>query len=212
MKGILVTGGDQPEFAKISGVFDTDCYIVAADSGLDYCLKHNITPDYIIGDMDSLTSVNILDRFSCDIIEQHSSEKDYTDTELGLLHLDKVDCSSKILIGGGGGRLDHILAIRSLYERPDPPVLWITGQEEIHYIDREIQSTGKVGETVSFFPVGDENCTMVSRGLKWPLDHLYWNRGDFGISNTITESSFSVRMRSGHLIMIREIQPRDLIQ
>jgi len=210
MQGILVTGGDQPEFVKISSYFDANSYIVAADSGLDYCLANSIEPDYIIGDMDSLASKELLLNFNSNIIEQHSSEKDFTDTELGLIHLEKKNCSKKIIIGGGGGRLDHILAITALFERPDPPDLWITENEEIHFIDEKINGSGRAGETISLFPVGVQTCTMNSKGLKWPLDQLIWRRGDYGISNTITGNSFSVTMRSGQLILIREIQKKTL--
>ncbi|TFG65203.1 MAG: hypothetical protein E4H36_00645 [Spirochaetales bacterium] len=46
---------------------------------------------------------------------------------------------------------------------------------------------------------------MESKGLRWPLDGLRWNRGDIGVSNEMTGNDFSVTMKTGRLIMVTEI-------
>ncbi|MDA3956155.1 thiamine diphosphokinase [Oceanispirochaeta sp.] len=206
MQGILITGGQRPEYSRISHLLTESCYIVAADSGLDFCLTNDIRPDFILGDMDSLSSRDLLNQFNTDMIEEHSEEKDFTDTELGVMHLQSRGCSPVIVIGGGGGRLDHLLAITVLFDRPNPPDLWITHREEVQYIEDGLKSSGKVNEVISFFPAGTQCCSMHSTGLKWPLDMLHWKKGDAGISNRLVETEFSIVMKSGHLIMIREIQ------
>lgn len=207
MRGILITGGEQPDFNIIKGCFPAESgiksYICAADSGLDYCLKNSISPDYILGDMDSLSNKKILKDFSPEIVEEHPSEKDHTDSELGLEHLKKSGCDEIIMIGGGGGRLDHLLALLSLFDRPSPPDYWFTAHEEIIHIDNVYAGRASAGEMVSLFPVGTQECTMTSTGLKWPLDHLRWNKGDVGISNRLETDDYSIRMKTGRLILIR---------
>lgn len=210
MKGILITGGEQPVFDMVSHYFikkaDNAIYICAADSGLDYCLSNSIRPDYILGDMDSLSDKNRLRDFPDEIIEEHPSEKDFTDSELGLLHLKKQGCTEIIMIGGGGGRLDHLLALLSIFERPNPPDKWITAHEEIHHISDEFRGRGNSGDMVSFFPVGSTACTMSSSGLKWPLNTLCWKKGDVGISNRLESEDYSVKMKTGRLILIRGLK------
>lgn len=210
MKGILITGGEQPDFDIVSHYFITkannEIYICAADSGLDYCLSHSIRPDYILGDMDSLSDKSLLNSFPSHIIEEHSSEKDFTDSELGLMHLREQGCSEIIMIGGGGGRLDHTLALLSIFERPNPPNLWITAREEIYHISDEFLGRGSLGEMVSFFPVGSTACTMISSGLKWSLNSLSWKKGDVGISNLLEAENYSIKMKTGRLILIRALK------
>jgi thiamine pyrophosphokinase len=206
MQGILITGGQRPDFSRIKYLLEKPSYVIAADSGLDYCLDHSIKPDYILGDMDAISSKELLRGFNPEIVEKHSEDKDFTDTELGLMHLQSKGHSPVIIIGGGGGRLDHLLGISNLFERQNPPDLWITQEEEVHYIHKAYSGRGQDNELISFFPLGSQTVRMTSSGLKWPLDNLHWKRGDAGISNRLTGKEFSIAMTSGHLMMIREIQ------
>ncbi len=211
MTGILVTGGEKPAFSSIDSFFSKDIYLCAADSGLDYCLENGLKPDYILGDMDSLSHTGVLDGFDPAIIEKHPADKDHTDTELGLLHLYGLDCDRNILIGGGGGRLDHLLAVCALFDRDKAPDRWITANEEIRLIKDSYNGKGRLDETVSFFPAGPQICRMKSKGLLWPLDNLTWSKGDTGISNRLSQEDFQIVMMSGSLIMIREIPPEGLL-
>ena len=211
MTGILVTGGEKPAFSSIKPLFNTQCYICAADSGLDYCMENGLLPDYILGDMDSISSDIVLKNFDSSIIETHPEDKDHTDTELGLQHLFERNFDQVILVGGGGGRLDHLLAVAALFDRERAPDCWITGNEEIRLISGSYNGVGRKGETVSFFPAGSDPCRMKSRGLFWPLNTLEWAKGDIGISNRLQENEFSIEMESGRLIMIREIPAEGLL-
>ena len=79
--------------------------VIAADLGIINAKKFNITPDYIIGDFDSLGYTP-----SNDNTIIHPIEKDDTDTMLAVkLGLDKGFKNFRIF-GGIGGRLDHTYA------------------------------------------------------------------------------------------------------
>ncbi|MFP3958722.1 MAG: hypothetical protein ACLFUX_01000, partial [Spirochaetaceae bacterium] len=69
----------------------------------------------------------------------------------------------------------------------------------------ELEYPGLRGRTVSFFPVGNEECRMRSEGLRWPLDGLVWRHGDVGISNEVVSDTLRVHMISGRLIMVRAL-------
>jgi thiamine pyrophosphokinase len=60
----------------------------------------------------------------------------------------------------------------------------------------------KRGSLVSVFPLGDGPWKAESRGLRWPLDRLNWNRGFFGVSNLGEEACFSVRALEGRFMVI----------
>ena len=206
MTGLLVTGGEGPALEYLRPYFTSSTYIVAADSGIERLHMFGIEPDLIIGDMDSISDLSLLDSYPQDIIRRFPRDKDETDTEIGLRLLQDAGHNRVIIAGGGGGRLDHVLGMLSLFERERPPAIWLTAAEEVILIETELQMKGLKGERVSFFPVGNDISTMSTTGLKWPLDHLKWRHGDAGISNVVNGDLLAVRMKTGKLIMIRELK------
>lgn len=178
---------------------------MAADSGIETALSWGIEPEVVLGDMDSLSDLSILDRFEEEQIRRYRQEKDYTDTELGLMELFDRGVDEAIIVGGGGGRLDHLLGIVALFDRDTAPRRWYTSREHVECIDEEYTFTGALGETVSFFPAGRRRCAMQSWGLKWPLDTLSWIKGDAGISNVVVSKKCRIRVTEGRLIMVRSL-------
>lgn len=197
-----MTGGLAPPLSKIKDELKAADMIVAADSGLDTLLSYGYEPDFIVGDMDSISSRKILEEFHKSKLLVYPEDKDYTDTELAIEHLYEKGCSDVVIIGGGGGRLDHLIAIYSLFFRERAPVRWITDNEKIFLVKGFFCINLKINTTVSLFPVSGELCSMTSTGLKWPLDALKWTAGDGGISNVSSQRTVEIVMKSGKLAMM----------
>jgi thiamine pyrophosphokinase len=173
-----------------------------------------LKPDWIVGDMDSLDNPGRLEKYPPGIIHRFPRDKDYTDTELALNLLWEKGGDETWLIGGGGGRQDHFLALRSLFERTPCPDRWITRGEDMYAIEAakgglggaskkfELSLKLEPASLVSVFPLGDGPWAASSRGLKWPLDGLPWNRGSFGISNVAPEGNFSIFAEQGRFMII----------
>jgi len=206
MKGILFTGGSAPEHKLVKKEFVDADLIVAADSGFDSAIKMGIKPDIIIGDMDSIENVKIMNQYSEDRILKFSKDKDETDTELGIKYLNDHKYDEIILIGGGGGRMDHFLAIVLLFDREISPNIWYTHTTRFQKITGSCKISLEVGSLVSFFPAGSDICRMKSSGLKWSLNGLIWRRGDMGISNIVTNNPFFIDMVEGRLIMVNQLK------
>jgi len=200
--GIVFTGGMGPKREDVEEYLAKAQVIVAADSGLLLAEEMGVEPGIILGDMDSLPDRSLLERHKHAEIRVYPTEKDDTDTELALKCLQSRGCTESILIGGGGGRLDHLLGIVSLFYRPDPPCRWFTHGEEVIYISDTLEIRGLKGRVVTFMPVSREECRMKTEGLKWPLDSLRWKPGDIGISNIVLAEEARVTMLQGKLIMI----------
>jgi thiamine pyrophosphokinase len=197
---LLVTGGSAPPFASIQALL-ADCRLVcAADSGLDTLRSWGVEPDLVVGDFDSLSDPSILADYPAAI--RYPMDKDETDTELGIRELRERGCEHIILAGGGGGRLDHVLAIRALFERPSGPDEWLTHGERLVRIHTPRCFKLKPGSLVSIFPLAAGARGMVSSGLKWPLAGLSWGPGDFGVSNLALEAIIEIVPGDGALIVV----------
>ena len=207
--GLVITGGLAPKkewFDHLRGRFDV---VVAADSGLVTALDVGIEVDRVVGDMDSLPNHELLDAFPEGAVHVYSPEKDLTDTEIALEALHDVGCTATAVYGGGGGRLDHLIALLALFDRERPPWLWVGDNSVAVCIESTITLRGLCNDIVSFFPMGSEVCTMRSRGLKWKLDGLEWRKGDVGVSNVVTEDKVKIEMLSGRLLYVG---PLDTLQ
>ncbi|MFP4329855.1 MAG: thiamine diphosphokinase [Alkalispirochaetaceae bacterium] len=201
-RGVLFTGGEGPD-APPADLDLRGAMVVAADSGLSRAVGWGVEPDLILGDMDSLNDTELLDRFPRERVRRFEEDKDYTDTELGLRALEEAGVEEITIVGGGGGRLDHLLGIVALFDRDNYPRRWYTGTDRVDCVDRELLIRGAAGQTLSVFPAGREGCRMQSEGLKWPLDKLSWVRGDAGISNLVVAEICRIRVTQGRIIVVR---------
>ena len=188
----------------------TGALIVAADSGLALAEAAGIKPDWIVGDMDSLNDANTLSHYPKEKVICYPVDKDYTDTEIALTLVWEKGCKDAWIIGGGGGRLDHILGIRDLFERDRYPCRWITANEDIYCVDSTDAKNGclklalKQGKLVSVFPLGGGPWKALSRGLKWDLGNARWERGLFGLSNVAITDEIEINAKQGRFIIILE--------
>lgn len=139
--------------------------IIAADSGYDTALSLGLTPDEVVGDLDSTA-------FRSDLIAKgilpSPRDKDDTDTELALKRLTSLDRYE--LLGGGEGRLDHTIALFASFARYSYPLVWHTACEDLIYIESEWQGELGRGRTVAFLPaVLGGNARVDAEELVWPL-------------------------------------------
>jgi thiamine pyrophosphokinase len=117
MTGLAFIGGEAPTTQQCKIIAKKADYIAAADSGLIRAEEVGLIPDIIAGDMDSLDDESRLQKYPRESIRRYPVDKDQTDTEIVIQLLEERGCSEIILIGGGGGRLAHIFAKKSFFEK-----------------------------------------------------------------------------------------------
>jgi thiamine pyrophosphokinase len=203
--GIIFTGGEGPPPQRLKQLLEgsAGALLVAADSGLLLAEAAGLRPDWIVGDMDSLANVPSVDgderlrAYPTERVIRHATDKDFSDTELALSLLWEKGCDEAWIVGGGGGRIDHLFGIRDLFERERFPCRWITAAEDIYCLDgagggsaaggtiANLRLTVKQDSLVSVFPLGGGPWKAASMGLKWPLDNVHWERGLYGLSNRL---------------------------
>lgn len=224
-RGVVFIGGEAPPPERCREIAAGADVIVAADSGLVIAENAGFRPDWIAGDMDSLSA--LCGKMDCaarlaayppERVLRYSRDKDLTDTEIAvkLLFGELPDiktgdvCEKVDIIGGGGGRLAHTLAIAALFDiaadSVDGKVLsgWFTSREEIILVRDELRLAIKIGTVISIFPAGSGPWEAHSEGLKWPLDAVKWRRGVHGTSNRANKKDIFIRVKSGAFLVMQE--------
>jgi len=189
MRGILFTGGFGPDSALAERFIARYDIAIAADSGLEAAERAGIVPDLIVGDMDSLKDPAILDKYSPDRIRVWPHDKDYTDTEIALAAFAERGVDEVVLVGGTGGRIDHFLALRSIFDRPYCPALWLGDTSLVAAAGTALPSRGLrirglgFDDPVSVFSAGPGPHRARGTGFHWRIDDLSWESGGFSLSN-----------------------------
>jgi thiamine pyrophosphokinase len=203
--GLLLVGGEGPHRAVLEPLLRSVVYTVAADSGFDLAGRLDLEPDMLVGDLDSITPSKRLREFPKARIRRYPRHKDESDAEIGLRLFWEMGIERAVVAGGGGGRLDHLLALVALFEREKRPSAWYTAREEVLVVEGTHTVSECKGQTVSFFPLGGFASRMSSAGLRWPLDGLEWERGDVGLSNVFERDRCSISVGRGRLLMVRTL-------
>ena len=79
--------------------------LICADGGYRHALALGLTPDWLVGDFDSLPEGGLADH-----IVQVRPEKDDTDANLAVLKGRELGYTNFVMYGGLGGRFDHSMA------------------------------------------------------------------------------------------------------
>jgi thiamine pyrophosphokinase len=202
--GVLFIGGEYPQPHLIDELLGRASLVVAADSGFDYLRSRGLQCDLVAGDMDSTRYAEEIAALGENRVVRFGREKDETDTEIGLRLLRERGIEYPVIVGGGGGRLDHLLALAALFDREVRPREWVSAQGRVLSVEERLVLGGYVGRTVSLFPAGSGECRLHSEGLKWPLDELTWyrGRGDGGVSNVVMKDPLVLEPYSGRGLLV----------
>jgi len=202
--GLAFIGGLCPPADFCGALAERADVICAADSGLIAAEDAGIKPDFIAGDMDSLDDESRLLKYPQEIIFRFPEDKDFTDTEIAVKMLRERGCGSIILAGGGGGRLSHLFAVKTIFERADDVTEWYTKNEKIFLLKGALSLPVRKDNLISVFPLGAPPFRASSMNLKWPLDEVRWEGGFTGISNAPLAGEVFLRAQAGKFLIIVE--------
>jgi len=205
MTALIAVGGEAPPLSRAAFLLPLADLVCAADSGLDLLRSWKVLPDLIVGDMDSLSDPSLLAGYPEDRIHRLPRAKDESDTEAALRLCAGRGAGRFIIVGGGGGRLDHLLALRALFERSLRPSEWHLAEDSVYLVEAGSSRTFATGAgaLVSVFPLAGGSGSMRSRGLRWPLEGLAWDSGGLGLSNEAVDAEVEIGAGRGDLLVVR---------
>ena len=216
MRALIVAAGDAPDRAGLDrawpGWSDPIDLVVAADAGADAAERLGLRPDLVVGDFDSIAPGG-LDRLRAAGIpvEVAPTDKDESDTELAVRAAVARGARALTIVGGLGGRPDHLLAnvgLLALPELADRSVELLDDRTRVSLIrgpgSRDL--AGRVGDLVSLLPFGPGVDGVTTAGLEWPLADEALPLGPArGLSNVRTALVARVTVRTGLLLAIETI-------
>lgn len=201
-KCIIITSYIEGDLLELIGDFDADL-ILCADGGYDHAISAGILPDFLIGDLDSISTS------SSSEIEKiiYPCEKDDTDTGICLNTALEQGCRDILILGGLGGRLDHTISNIEL----------ITGK--IHLVDRimikdkrnscivikdgSISLKKQENKFISVFSMTEKSYGVSETGVKYTLDKAILPFGStLGTSNEFTDDTAEISVENGILLIV----------
>lgn len=204
---LIVAGGSPPDPLVVNAIPRVD-FCVAADSGADNALALGLAVDAVVGDMDSINPATLETLRARDVeIEEHPSRKNATDLELAMVRALAEQPERLLVIGIGGGRIDHELAnlaVLASEETGTVRVEGLLGSARVTVIRGSMAITGALGETVSLLPAFGDVEGVTTDGLEYQLqDEPLLATGARGVSNRFVAKEAKVSVRRGVLLAVQ---------
>ena len=189
--------------------------VVAADGGARLAARLGLRINLWVGDGDSLGDAEIEDLRRAGVsIARAATDKDESDTELGLLAAVQAGASDITILGAlGGERLDHALANVLLLAHPGAEgatVRLLHDQTRVRLLRGPdpagapvaMDVTGPVGDLVSLLPLAAVHGATTA-GLAFPLRDADLSAGPaLGLSNLRVATRASIKIHSGRLLVV----------
>jgi thiamine pyrophosphokinase len=207
MRAIIFANGAFPGPHSAEQLLQSADLVIAADGGTQHALAAGVTPDVIIGDLDSLAPQ---DQARAEAAGSHlirfSPHKDETDLELALLHAAREGATDITILAALGGRLDQTIAnvlLLALPELKGIAVRIVQDAQEAFLISRAASITGQPGDTISLIPLGGGAEGVTTLGLEWELDDDTLHLGPArGVSNVLKSNQAHVSVQHGSLLCV----------
>ena len=183
--------------------------VIAADGGLNHCLKRGIIPHVIVGDLDSVHSGDLSEytQKGAEII-RYPQHKDETDLELAIQEALRRRIQEIVILGALGARWDMTFSNVLILTSPmlaHAAVKILEGRQEIFCLHggRTAEINGSPGDAVSLLPLANAAVGVTLAGFAYPLKAETLSMGSTrGVSNVLTDPPARVRIRKGHLLVV----------
>lgn len=209
MKKSIILANGKPPAKKVISYLHSIGYstIICADGGADTAKRLGITPDYIIGDFDSVKDETLQFFRNKSAIIRIKRQND-TDVEKCLKFAIKKNYKEAVLLGAIGDRLDHSFCNMGI-------VIKFFDKIKVRIIsDKSILTpyTGTVtlntvqDETISLYGF-DEKTKITSAGLKYPLKKTSLPFGQReSTSNVSIKDKVKLKIKGGIIFVIRDFK------
>jgi thiamine pyrophosphokinase len=204
-KCIILANGKLPQKNIISFLNKKGFNIlICADGGANFARKLKLIPNYIIGDLDSISKETIQFYSGKSKIMKINGQDD-TDVEKCLKFIIKKKYNECVLLGATGDRLDHSFCnLGIMLKFFDRIKIILISEKSILTVERgDVKLRTKSEETISLYAFNSKT-RITSRGLKYPLinDILPFGLRE-STSNAATGNEVILQIKGGSIFLIR---------
>jgi thiamine pyrophosphokinase len=207
-RAVILANGLMASDTKWPEILLPEDLLIAADGGARFFLAAETVPNYVIGDIDSLTDAELdaLIRQGSRVV-QHSVRKDETDLELAVNLAMDEGVNEILILACLGGRWDQTLANLMMLARPKlrkARLRILDGRQEVFLLrpGQTHRIDGRTGDTVSLIPIGGD-ARVTTTGLEYPLNNSVLAFGTtLGVSNQMNAPCYTVELCKGLLICV----------
>lgn len=194
-KAVIITAHGAENFTDFMNISPDD-YILAADGGFDFALRLGLTPNVLVGDMDSISSVPD----NLEVIRL-PKDKDDTDTHYCAKLALQRGYDSVTIAGGMTGRLDHTLAnlhTLAFLTNNGARACMLDKNSGIYMCKDRLELEPETGHTLSMFAYGGAAHGVSISGVKFPLNNATLTP-DFpwGVSNVAASAIVNITVNEG---------------
>lgn len=208
---VIIANGHLSDPAKARRRIRPGDVIICADGGTHLARAIGLTPDVVVGDMDSLDPDLRAELEAAGVrFEVHPTRKDETDLELALQLAIAEGADDIEILGMLGGRLDQSLANLLLLARSEWASAWVrvTEGDQTAWPVRGGQETtihGMSGDLLSLVPLTSLVSGVTLEGVEWPLRDATLRFGStLTISNTLTAPAARLKVVDGLLLVVHQ--------
>jgi thiamine pyrophosphokinase len=205
-KCIIIANGKSPSKKVVEYFYKKEFNtIICADGGANSAKKIGIIPNFIIGDLDSI-SLSTLKYFKDKSTIIQIKRQNDTDVEKCLKFAIKKGFKEAILLGVTGDRLDHTICNLGIVIKFFNKIkIYLTAESSfLTPINNDTIIKSKIGETISIYAF-DKNTRITSIGLKY---HLNKTALPFGVrestSNVSSSNKVKLKVSGGIIFIIRD--------
>lgn len=208
---VIIANGHLTDPARARQHIRPDDYIICADGGTYHARTIGLTPDVVVGDLDSLDSNMHVELEAAGVrFEVHPAYKDETDLELAL-RLAVAEGATEIqILAMLGGRLDQTLANLFLLARPEwasVPIRATEGDQTLWPVrgGQAMTIPGEAGDILSLVPLTPQVAGVTLEGVEWPLRAATLHFGStLTISNVLTIPEAHLGVEEGVVLVIHQ--------
>lgn len=201
MHALIVGNGAAPGKTLFEIELSKSNMLIAADGGAQTCFLYGVTPDVVIGDLDSYlakpnTDVNLI----------HDADQETNDLEKALNYALKQMAQTVTVLGATGERLDQTLKNISVMVQFTPKFKTLILKDDnfwMKILPGNYTFEIEPGTTVSLFPVSGTVHGITTTGLKFPLNGEALQNGiRDGSSNIATQNHVTISHTAGDLLLM----------
>jgi thiamine pyrophosphokinase len=206
---VILANGVPPSPDTIARALEGAGCLVCADGGANNARAAGLTPDVIVGDLDSADAATL--RHFAAVPQVRDEDPERTDTEKAIEWLlargpwDRI-----VILSATAGRLDHVLGHLSLLRRYAGRVPLVLEDDHARsWLGRgEVVLDVPEGTTVSFFAVGEPAEGVTTEGFRYALRDRRLEMGvQDSVSNVTTARPARIRIARGELIIVVVTEP-----